>query len=58
MQKAKTHYEQIPLQIVKKILEEEVQQEDVAVKARLIKDTPFNAGIFPIRIARKAGVRS
>jgi hypothetical protein len=58
MQKAKTHYEQVPLQIVKKILEEEVQQEDVAAKPRPIKNTPFNAGIFPVRIARKAGGRS
>jgi hypothetical protein len=58
MQKSKTHYEQVPLQIVKKILEEEVQTEDVAVKPRLVKNAPFNAGIFPVRIARKVGGRS
>ena len=58
MQKVKTHYKQVPLQIVKKILEEEVHQEDVVVKPRPVKNTPFNAGIFPVRIARKVGGRS
>jgi hypothetical protein len=57
MHKVKTHYEQVPLQIVKKILEKEAQREDV-VKHRPIKNTPFNAGIFPVRAARKAGGRS
>jgi hypothetical protein len=58
MQKLKTRYEQVPLQIVTKILEEELRQETLPAKIRLLKNATLDGPIAPVRAAGKTGRRS
>ena len=58
MQKVKTRYEQIPLQSVKKILEEELQHEAAIVGIRSTKNTKQTVAILATRAVARGGSRS
>jgi len=46
MVKLRTHFEQVPLEVVKKIVEEKVKQEQTAARGRAIKTTKLQGALW------------
>jgi hypothetical protein len=58
IQKPKTHFEQVPLEIVKKILEEDGEQEIATERVRVRKKKSLQAELLGAPRSPKAGGRA
>jgi hypothetical protein len=58
MQKAKTHYEQVSLHLVKKILADELPEDALTVKTQLQKHLKLKATMLAPGAGVRAGGRS